>query len=1002
MAEEAVIPHKIPWTLIWLLYIALHLIARLSHASAQSDLERVAVITSGILPPVLEDDPHSRALDLDADQAPDSTFNESSAGEAVEAEDVTVCKLTRIRLYTSLQNSSDLIESVAEELAKENPQAEIEIRSRDLSPAMNTYLVLPQETPSDVPGRTRRWRPTYTPLLVETLDNQLVFDNGSDSDTLHPLNASSDKPALRDVVIAPVPLEGPEDGDNQKRGVKAKMSEKNARPGSSLIGALRRIAPWLKLHPGGVSEPKPLPQHDLGTEELPDPSMYKYGLMIDSGSTGNRIFIYRWHPRVRSLHVLADSSSPAPMPPFSRPITQHEWSMKTMPGLSAFARNPSDAGPQTLSPLITFAYRVFISLNATEKIAESPIFLKATGGLRALPEVIRSKIMQEVREFLAQTGFRFEPQWAQIISGEEEGVYGWLTVNYLVSGHTVFADQVSGMARPGYRNHTVGALDLGGASMQSTFRPVENQTILANKFSLDIAGTHNELYTECFWYYGKDTALWRVHNILFATAFPNIVSLKSALPYGWNMIVPNASLSSIHAEHQIGPSNGGILQPIVDSKSAGSSSTKPSRDGSGAGAGTKKVRLPRVLKRYRKSLNKARHLAHRSGIVHAPIQRDSSESVDLTDEMREHLNNAAKNHVMRFTSSVGKALTKPKRSASPSIEDDALVFRSPCLPLGFEALFQGANGLAAVVVGDPDWDTCYELASHVIKTRITGPCVTDDRNEALKRGRHGLPAEPSVVDEAEAEPADDKISPFPGECTSFFGFYRPDISNRTFYAFSGFGYFPSFFNMPNNSTLDEIEQKGREICQLNWSELMNKYPQADRYYLRSYCWLSVYTVALLHKGFGFPKAIPPVVTPSGNISQPYPIVWTSKLGGTDVTFALGAMLYESNRLPWHLGPDVMARDLASAVSLYRRLFFVTLLALVASMLYQVYQCRRVPSDANLSRSARPRAGARHEQGAASESSAQDWEDGDGKAHERQSLLGYPDYGSLDQSVKSPD
>ncbi len=31
------------------------------------------------------------------------------------------------------------------------------------------------------------------------------------------------------------------------------------------------------FHPGGVEGPEPLPQHDIGNEELADPSLYQYG-----------------------------------------------------------------------------------------------------------------------------------------------------------------------------------------------------------------------------------------------------------------------------------------------------------------------------------------------------------------------------------------------------------------------------------------------------------------------------------------------------------------------------------------------------------------------------------------------------------------------------------------------------------------------------------------------------------------------------------------------------
>lgn len=55
--------------------------------------------------------------------------------------------------------------------------------------------------------------------------------------------------------------------------------------------------------------------------------------------------------------------------------------------------------------------------------------------------------------------FYFEKDFIKIISGQEEAFYGWITVNFLKG---VFSQKISG--------GTYGALDLGGASTQNTFR----------------------------------------------------------------------------------------------------------------------------------------------------------------------------------------------------------------------------------------------------------------------------------------------------------------------------------------------------------------------------------------------------------------------------------------------------------------------------------------------------------------------------------------------------
>jgi apyrase len=53
--------------------------------------------------------------------------------------------------------------------------------------------------------------------------------------------------------------------------------------------------------------------------------------------------------------------------------------------------------------------------------------------MRLLPPTKQAEIMEAVRDYLSTTPFRFERDWAQIITGVEEGIYGWITVNYLLS-----------------------------------------------------------------------------------------------------------------------------------------------------------------------------------------------------------------------------------------------------------------------------------------------------------------------------------------------------------------------------------------------------------------------------------------------------------------------------------------------------------------------------------------------------------------------------------------
>ncbi len=62
----------------------------------------------------------------------------------------------------------------------------------------------------------------------------------------------------------------------------------------------------------------------------------------------------------------------------------------------------------------------------------TPIYLKATAGMRALSETQRNNIMIKVRQIFSGLPFLFQNDWASIISGAEEGAFNWIAANYLL------------------------------------------------------------------------------------------------------------------------------------------------------------------------------------------------------------------------------------------------------------------------------------------------------------------------------------------------------------------------------------------------------------------------------------------------------------------------------------------------------------------------------------------------------------------------------------------
>ena len=133
---------------------------------------------------------------------------------------------------------------------------------------------------------------------------------------------------------------------------------------------------------------------------------FDYVVIIDAGSSGSRAHVFRHSNGVVD--------------------PEHE-SLKVKPGLSSYASSHNEAG-KSLQGLFDFARKHI----PEHKIQHTPVYLKATAGMRLLSKENQLGVMKDVRSFLKSSGFVFQKDdWAQIIPGEEEGLLGWMSVNYL-------------------------------------------------------------------------------------------------------------------------------------------------------------------------------------------------------------------------------------------------------------------------------------------------------------------------------------------------------------------------------------------------------------------------------------------------------------------------------------------------------------------------------------------------------------------------------------------
>lgn len=258
------------------------------------------------------------------------------------------------------------------------------------------------------------------------------------------------------------------------------------------------IAPPSSLRPTSPeTDPDPSKTVHCTKPYKADLPIVQYALMIDAGSTGSRIHIYKFH-------------NCGPSPDY-----EYEVFKQTKPGLSSYAGRPLEAA-QSLDDLLDAA------LSVVPKGLQSctPVAVKATAGLRLLGAAESEGILEAVRHRLHEK-YPFSLQdkdGVVIMDGTDEGVFAWITANYLLN--TIRDDTPPDTP-------TYAALDLGGASTQIVFKPVIDSTKPEStleegehKYDLTFGGKTHVLYQHSYLGYGLMRARKSVHRVVeFMSSF---------------------------------------------------------------------------------------------------------------------------------------------------------------------------------------------------------------------------------------------------------------------------------------------------------------------------------------------------------------------------------------------------------------------------------------------------------------------------------------------------
>ena len=152
------------------------------------------------------------------------------------------------------------------------------------------------------------------------------------------------------------------------------------------------------------------------------------------------------------------------------------------------------------------------------------MYLKGTAGLRTLDPLNRARVLNACRDFFrneTHNKFMFEKEFARVISGEEEAVYGWTGVNFALGSLLASSEGSGTVMDPG---KTYGTLEMGGASAQIAFYR-SNEDIMSNLFKLQIGqGKHWNIYAHSFLYYGINESWNRMGALLSTGESSEIIS----------------------------------------------------------------------------------------------------------------------------------------------------------------------------------------------------------------------------------------------------------------------------------------------------------------------------------------------------------------------------------------------------------------------------------------------------------------------------------------------
>ncbi|XP_058143840.1 ectonucleoside triphosphate diphosphohydrolase 4 isoform X4 [Dasypus novemcinctus] len=237
---------------------------------------------------------------------------------------------------------------------------------------------------------------------------------------------------------------------------------------------------------------------DIEATDTNNPSV-NYGIVVDCGSSGSRIFVYCWPRHNGNPHDLLDIRQ-------MRDKNRKPVVMKIKPEHVPRAKHK-----------------------------ETPLYILCTAGMRILPESQQKAILEDLlTDIPVHFDFLFSDSHAEVISGKQEGVYAWIGINFVLGRFEHIEDDDEAVVEvnvPGSesseaitRKRTAGILDMGGVSTQIAYEVPKTEEVAKNllaEFNLgcDVHQTEHvyRVYVATFLGFGGNAARQRYEDRIFAS-----------------------------------------------------------------------------------------------------------------------------------------------------------------------------------------------------------------------------------------------------------------------------------------------------------------------------------------------------------------------------------------------------------------------------------------------------------------------------------------------------